>query len=100
MCGGSGLIPRDPGGMSGVKETALSLRLATTMTLPTKSSYAAGHFELQIDGHKSTAFVKSVDGGWARANVTDDPVGPDPERVKQISSVDIDPISLEFGLAG
>ena len=70
------------------------------MTLPTKSSYAAGHFELQIDGHKSTAFVKSVDGGWARANVTDDAVGPDPERVKQISSVDIDPISLEFGLAG
>jgi hypothetical protein len=70
------------------------------MTPPTRSSYAAGHFELQIDGHKSTAYVKSVNGGWTRANVTDDPRGPDPDRVKQISSVDIDPIEIEFGLAG
>lgn len=70
------------------------------MTLPTSKSYAAGHFELQIDGHKSTAYLKSCDGGWARANVTDDAIGADPQRVKQISSVDIDPISLEFGLAG
>jgi hypothetical protein len=70
------------------------------MTLPTSKSYAAGHFELQIDGHKSTAYLKSCEGGWARANVVDDAVGSDPQRVKQISSVDIDPISLEFGLAG
>ena len=70
------------------------------MTMLTRNSYAAGHFELQIDGHKSTAFVKSVEGGWSRANVVDDAVGPDPQRVKQISSVDIDPISMEFGLAG
>lgn len=66
----------------------------------TRNSYASGHFELQIDGHKSTAFVKSVEGGWSRANIVDDAHGPDPERVKQISSVDIDPISMEFGLAG
>lgn len=70
------------------------------MTMLTRNSYASGHFELQIDGHKSTAFVKSVEGGWSRANVVDDPVGPDPQRLKQISSVDIDPIQVEFGLAG
>ena len=61
----------------------------------TRNSYASGHFELRIDGHKSTAYVKSVEGGWSRANIVDDAHGPDPQRVKQISSVDIDPISIE-----
>lgn len=70
------------------------------MTTITRNSYAAGHFELQIDGHKSTAFVKSVEGGWSRANIVDDAHGADPNRVKQISNVDIDPITVEFGLAG
>src|ERR1044071_3355604 len=70
------------------------------MTTITRNSYAAGHFELQIDGHKPTAFVKSVEGGWSRANIVDDAHGADPNRVKQISNVDIDPITVEFGLAG
>jgi hypothetical protein len=69
-------------------------------TPPTRNSYAAGHFELQIDGHKSTAYLKSINGGWTRGNVSDDARGPDPLRTKQISSVDIDPIEIEFGLAG
>jgi len=63
-------------------------------TILTRNSYAAGHFELQIDGHKSTAYVKSVEGGWSRANIVDDPHGSDPQRVKQISNVDIDPITM------
>jgi hypothetical protein len=66
----------------------------------TKRSYPAGHFELEIDGHKSTAYVKSCDGGWARANVVDDPVGGDAYRIKHIATVDVEPISIEFGLAG
>jgi hypothetical protein len=70
------------------------------MTILTRNSYAAGHFELQIDGHKSTAYVKSVEGGWSRANIVDEAHGADPERVKQISNVEIDPITMEFGLAG
>jgi hypothetical protein len=70
------------------------------MTILTRNSYAAGHFELQIDGHKSTAYVKSVEGGWSRANIVDDAHGADPQRLKQISNVDIDPITMEFGLAG
>src|SRR5258705_13987785 len=70
------------------------------MTITTRNSFAAGHFELQIDGHKSTAFVKSVEGGWSRANISDDAVGPDGQRIKQITTRDIDPITVEFGLAG
>jgi hypothetical protein len=70
------------------------------MASPTRTSYAAGHFKLDIDGHKSTAFVKSIEGGWSRGNITDDSIGPDGRRIKQITSRDIDPITVEFGLAG
>jgi len=66
----------------------------------TNRSYAAGHFELSIDGHQSTAFVKSVDGGWARAQVIDDPIGAHSDRVKHMGTIEIEPISIEFGLTG
>ena len=70
------------------------------MTMLTRNSYAAGHFELRIDGHEPTAYVKSVEGGWTRANIADEGVGPNAQRVKQITSVDLDPITVEFGLTG
>jgi hypothetical protein len=55
---------------------------------------------LNIDGHKSTAFIKSIDGGWARAQVADDGVGSQQYKMKHISTVEVEPISVEFGLAG
>jgi hypothetical protein len=64
-----------------------------------RQSYTAGHFELAIDGHKSTAFLKSVDGGWSKASVVDEPVGSSNNRVKHVSTVEIDPISIELGMA-
>jgi len=70
------------------------------MTVSQSKSYTAGHFELQIDGHKTTTFLKSVDGGWAKANAVDDPVGANSGRVKHISTVDVEPLSIEFGLSG
>jgi hypothetical protein len=70
------------------------------MTIPSTKSYAAGHFELLIDGHKTTTYLKAVEGGWAKANVIDEPIGADPNRVKHLGTVELDPISLEFGLSG
>ena len=70
------------------------------MTVTQSKSYTAGHFELQIDGHKSTTFLKSVDGGWAKANVVDDPSGGSTDRVKHLSTVEVEPMSFEFGLSG
>lgn len=70
------------------------------MTVFKSKSYTAGHFELQIDGHKTTTFLKSVDGGWAKANVVDDPMGGSSGRVKHLTTVEIEPMSLEFGLSG
>ncbi|HEX4419663.1 MAG TPA: hypothetical protein VH165_17235 [Kofleriaceae bacterium] len=70
------------------------------MTALNRNSYAAGHFEMRIDGHEPTAYVKSVEGGWSRAHIADEVMGLDSQRLKQISSVDIDPITVEFGLLG
>jgi hypothetical protein len=63
-----------------------------------RNSYAAGHFEMQIDGQASSAYVKSVEGGWSRANLSDEPSGPSSARAKQITSVEIEPITVELGL--
>jgi hypothetical protein len=65
-----------------------------------KRSYTSGHFELLIDGHASTAYLKSVDGGFAKAQLIDEPVGPSNERIKHTSVVDIDPFTIDFGLSG
>jgi hypothetical protein len=70
------------------------------MTVSQSKSYTAGHFELQIDGHKTTTFLKSVDGGWAKANVIDDPNAGNSGRVKHLSTIEIEPLSFEFGLSG
>lgn len=66
----------------------------------TRTSYAAGHFELRVDGHEPTAFVRSVEGGWSRAQLTDEAAGSTADPIKQISTVDIDPITVEIGLSG
>lgn len=65
-----------------------------------KRSYTAGHFELQIDGHVSTAYLKSVDGGYVRANLVDEPIGPENVHIKHVSTVDIEPFTVDFGIAG
>lgn len=69
------------------------------MTLD-KRSYTAGHFELLIDGHASTAYLKSVDGGFTKAQLVDEPVGPSNERIKHTSVVEIDPFTIDFGISG
>ena len=70
------------------------------MTRPTAKSYSAGHFELEIDGHESTAFLKSIEGGWPKASIADEPMGGQLHRSKQVTLVEVDPISVEFGMTG
>jgi hypothetical protein len=70
------------------------------MTLPTTKSFTAGHFELQIDGHKTTTFLRNVSGGWVKAGVIDDPMGTTSHRIKSLGPVEVDPMSVEFGLSG
>jgi hypothetical protein len=69
------------------------------MTDANKSS-TGGHFELAIDGHPTTAYLKTVDGGYVHAALMDEPIGPDNHRIKHTSVVSIDPFSVEFGISG
>ena len=68
--------------------------------MSTNRSFPAGQFGLTIDGHQSTAYVKSIDGGFARAQIVDDPSGGDVKRVKHVATVEVDPISVEIGMTG
>ena len=63
-------------------------------------SYTAGHFELMIDGHPSTAYLKTVDGGYVRAALMDEPIGPHNMRIKHTSTVEIEPFAIDFGISG
>jgi hypothetical protein len=66
----------------------------------TRASFAAGHFEFQIDGDNSIAFLKNLDGGWAKAALIEESTGQDLTQIKHTSVVDLDPFSIEFGLSG
>jgi hypothetical protein len=71
------------------------------MTLPTTKSFTAGHFELQIDGHKTNPlFLRNVSGGWVKAGVIDEPMGTSSHRIKHLGPIEVDPMQVEFGLAG
>ncbi len=59
-----------------------------------------GHFELQIDGHATTAYLKTVEGGYVRAGLMDEAVGPENLRIKHTSVVSIEPFSLDIGISG
>jgi hypothetical protein len=59
-------------------------------------SYSAGHFALELDGH-SPAYLKSVDGGWMKHAVVDEPIGGNVLRVKHASVAEIDPVVFDFG---
>lgn len=61
---------------------------------------AGGTFQLTLDGVKNSAYIKSADGGFVKANVIDEPVGPENLRIKHTSTVEIEPFSFEVGFAG
>jgi len=63
-------------------------------------AYAAGHFEMAIDGHKTTSFLKSVDGGYPKQKVIDEALGSENMRAKHGGTWEIDPITIDFGFAG
>ncbi|HEX4451146.1 MAG TPA: phage tail protein [Kofleriaceae bacterium] len=65
-------------------------------------AFTAGNFSLILDdeGNQSTAYLKTVDGGFVNASIVDEPVGGEPTRVKHTSVASITPISCEFGLSG
>jgi len=69
------------------------------MTLQ-KRAYTSGHFELSIDGHVSNAYLKTVEGGYVRSSLIDEPIGPEVNRIKHTSVAEIEPFTCDCGIAG
>jgi hypothetical protein len=67
---------------------------------PGPRAYAAGYFEMLLDGHKSASFLKAVDGGFPKQQVIDNAGGSDGYHMKYGGPLDIDPMTIDFGLAG
>lgn len=65
-----------------------------------KRAYSGGHFELFLDGHKTTAYMKSVDGGNKKHNVIEEGHGSDLDKMKHPATVDIEPFTIECGMSG
>lgn len=65
-----------------------------------KLPYSAGTFSLTLDGAKNSAYIRSVDGGFVKASVIDEPVGPENLRIKHTSIAEVEPFSFEVGFAG
>jgi hypothetical protein len=63
----------------------------------TRTSHTAGNFEFSIDGQQTSAYVKSIQGGWSHAELGTS--GKTVHEVVHITNVYLDPIVVEFGAA-
>jgi hypothetical protein len=67
------------------------------MAHPTTRSYAVGQFEFSLDG-EAPFYVKSLEGGLPKGNVVEEQIGTDVEFIKHLSTVEIEPLSVEIGM--
>ncbi len=70
------------------------------MPAPTDKNFAAGHFEVVIDGEALTAYVKSVDGGLIKATSTEEAMGAYHIKNRHLATREIDPLTIELGASG
>jgi T4-like virus tail tube protein gp19 len=70
------------------------------MSQMTQRSTSTGHFEFAIDGHDRPVYLKSIEGGFVKASIIDEPIGLDLHRIKHTSVREVEPISFECGIAG
>ncbi|HTJ43383.1 MAG TPA: phage tail protein [Kofleriaceae bacterium] len=67
------------------------------MALGTTRSYAVSQFEFSLE--KEEPFhVKSIEGGLPKGNVVEEQIGTNVEFVKHLSTVDVEPLSIELGM--
>lgn len=68
-------------------------------SVETRRSYSGGHFELRIDDVITPAYIKSVEGGFVKMNTTSEPFGIDLHHIKHATTLEVDPITVEVGMA-
>jgi hypothetical protein len=66
-----------------------------------RRSYSAGHFLFRLDhgSDEGAAYLKSVGGGMVKGAVLEEQAGPASQQFKHIGAVEIDPITIEIGMA-
>ena len=70
------------------------------MSITQHKSYATTRFQVKMDGHPLTSYVKSVEGGLYKAESSTEPTGPFHIPVRHVSTRTVEPISMELGLSG
>jgi hypothetical protein len=67
----------------------------------TKKAYTAGHFAFHLDDKstRSTAWLKSVDGGAVKGSVVTENVGTDQLTFRHLSTIEVEPITVEVAIA-
>src|SRR5262245_64691879 len=63
-------------------------------------AYSAGHFELAIDGVKTSSYLKSVDAGFMSHTPVKEPIGSQALAIHHAAVADVDPVTFEIGMAG
>lgn len=69
--------------------------MATTGT----RAYAAGHFEFNLDGAPTAAWIKSVEGGAVKSEVITENVGPDDLSFRHTSTLSFEPFTINVAMA-
>lgn len=64
-----------------------------------RTAYSSGYFQFALDGEPETSWLKSVDGGGVKASLIQENVGPDHIQLKHVATVEIDPLTVEVGMA-
>ena len=67
------------------------------MARPDMRGSAIGQFELALEG-KLPLFCKSIEGGLPKSNLIDMNIGSHSQSVKHVSTVEIEPLSVEIGM--
>jgi hypothetical protein len=67
------------------------------MDLTTRGK-AVGQYELVIDGMPAIGHCKSIEGGLPKGNTIEEQVGTHLEYMKHISTVEIEPMTMELGM--
>ena len=62
-------------------------------------AYASGHFEFNLDGSPTAAWIKSVEGGAVKSEVITENVGSDDLAFRHTSTLAFDPITLNVAMS-
>jgi T4-like virus tail tube protein gp19 len=73
--------------------------LAVNIGINALRSYSAGHFALELDQSEIAGFVRSVEGGGAKAEVLTYNMGSNADQWKQLGSPRYEDVKMQVGMA-